>query len=998
MKQSYYNTPLWNTSLSDEERLDYLLGQLTLEEKFNCLGTGCPAIERLGIPAFSVGGEASHGIQARNDQEYDNGTPAFTTILPNPIGMSATWDEELIKEAGAMAGREARGLYHAGKHKSLSLWAPTVDMGRDPRWGRTEEGYGEDPYLTGKMAGAYVEGLQGDDNHYLCCAATLKHFYANNMEEGRVYISSSVDLRNRHEYYLSPFRRIIQEHHAEGMMTAYNEVNGIPCMLLKEDIQLAKQWGVGHVVCDGGDVSQTVDFHKYFSRHSETIAAGLEAGVDRFTDNILMVSSAAKEAYTHKMITISQIDRALRSHFRVMLRLGLFDRDGKNPYGKIGLESVDTKENHLLARKVTEESVVLLKNEGALPIPLEKIRMGEERLAVIGPLSDVWYMDWYSGSPSYKVTPVDGICRMVTDGKTISFKNRAEAGSEGQNIVLENGNSIVKLKFGDGTGGYLGILSDGKTVGAVSGKDAESFQVEFWGDGKVTFRAESNGLLLTTEDDTQKGQDGRVCASKKEAFGWFVREIFYLGDSGELLAWDRSALEIGEDGALRKRQGESNSISVELVYQKDGIADAVRAVEEADRVLLFLGSNPMITCKEEVDRKDIALPEYQEKMLRSICQANSNVVLVLISSVPFDISWAKEHIKGILVCAPGSMELGNGLADIIFGKKSPAGRLNMTWYRSTDDLPPIADYDIIQGKRTYQYYEGEVLYPFGHGLTYSCMEYSGLSVQLEGCTHLSVSLQLTNAGETVTDEVVQIYCHKPDSEVLRPRKTLVAFKRVKDMHPGEKREVSFRISLAELKYFDVISEGMLLETGEYLIYAGTSSEQILLEGKIYLQGVERRKRNGFLVNKAESFDFAKNHLLHSGHLGYTAVCSMDEKDVLELSFGKMYLEEAAGQIKLDFWQEYSCHIWIRANGELVGEYQTRTGERDFADKAEERKENGRGILDVPYNWMMKRRVLGFTEFCIPLKNIPVQKEFTLSIQWQGMGKLCFYQFCTLPSF
>ena len=626
MKQSYYNTPLWNTSLSDEERLDYLLGQLTLEEKFNCLGTGCPAIERLGIPAFSVGGEASHGIQARNDQEYDNGTPAFTTILPNPIGMSATWDEELIKEAGAMAGREARGLYHAGKHKSLSLWAPTVDMERDPRWGRTEEGYGEDPYLTGKMAGAYVEGLQGDDNHYLCCAATLKHFYANNMEEGRVYISSSVDLRNRHEYYLSPFRRIIQEHHAEGMMTAYNEVNGIPCMLLKEDIQLAKQWGVGHVVCDGGDVRQTVDFHKYFSRHSETIAAGLEAGVDRFTDNILMVSSAAKEAYTHKMITISQIDRALRSHFRVMLRLGLFDRDGKNPYGKIGLESVDTKENHLLARKVTEESVVLLKNEGALPIPLEKIRMGEERLAVIGPLSDVWYMDWYSGSPSYKVTPVDGICRMVTDGKTISFKNRAEAGSEGQNIVLENGNSIVKLKFGDGTGGYLGILSDGKTVGAVSGKDAESFQVEFWGDGKVTFRAESNGLLLTTEDDTQKGQDGRVCASKKEAFGWFVREIFYLGDSGELLAWDRSALEIGEDGALRKRQGESNSISVELVYQKDGIADAVRAVEEADRVLLFLGSNPMITCKEEVDRKDIALPEYQEKMLRSICQANSNVV------------------------------------------------------------------------------------------------------------------------------------------------------------------------------------------------------------------------------------------------------------------------------------------------------------------------------------------------------------------------------------
>lgn len=232
-----------------------------------------------------------------------------------------------------------------------------------------------------------------------------------------MYLSSSIDLRNRHEYYLSPFRRVIREHHAEGIMTAYNEVNGIPCMLLKEDIRLAKQWGVGHVVCDGGDVGQTVDFHKYFSRHSETVAAGLEAGVDCFTDDITLVSSAAREAYAYKMITISQIDRALRSHFRVMLRLGLFDRNGTNPYSRIGLESVDTKENHLLARKVTAESVVLLKNEGALPLSLDKIRMGKEQLAVIGPLSDVWYMDWYSGVPSYKVTPVDGICQMAAEGK-----------------------------------------------------------------------------------------------------------------------------------------------------------------------------------------------------------------------------------------------------------------------------------------------------------------------------------------------------------------------------------------------------------------------------------------------------------------------------------------------------------------------------------------------------------------------------------------------------
>lgn len=1009
MKYSYYDTPLWDGSLPEDERLDYLLGQLTLEEKFACLGTGCPAIERLGIPAFSVGGEAAHGVQARNDQKYDKGEPAFTTVLTNPIGMSATWDEELIKKAGAMVGREARGLFHSGRHKSLSFWAPTVDMERDPRWGRTEEGYGEDPFLTGKMAGAYVEGLQGDDDDFLLCAATLKHFYANNTEEGRTYLSNSVDLRNKHEYYLSPFRRIIREHHAEGIMTAYNEINGIPCMLLKEDICLAKQWGVGHVVCDGGDVSQTVDFHKYFSRHSETIAAGLDAQIDCFTDDIAMVSSAAKEAYAHKMITEVQIDRAVRNHFRVMLRLGFFDRNGRNPFAGIGMESVGTKENHALARKVTAESIVLLKNEGILPFSIERLKRGEENLAVLGPLSDVWYKGWYSGIPPYKVTPADGI-RQAFSEEEAAFGQDVSQGFQGEGVIYEDSISIVKVRLGDNVECYLGILADGRTVGAVSKEDAENFWVEFWGDGKVTFRSVSNGLFLTTEDDISEGQDGRVCAEKEEAFGWFVREIFYLSEGGKLQTWDRKELQIGEDGILRKQEKEGNSFCVELIYEKDGIARAAEAARTADKVLLFLGSSPMITCKEEIDRKHISLPEYQEKLLQRVCEENENVVLVLVSSVPFDISWAKEYTKGILVCASGSMELGSGLADIIFGKESPSGRLNMTWYRSAADLPPITDYDIIQGKRTYQYYEGEVLYPFGHGLTYSRIEYSTLAVQQKGNTHLSVSLYVSNVGKAVTDEVVQIYYHKPDSVVIRPKKTLVAFERIKALQPGEKREVLFHIPLAELKYFDVISEEMLLEPGEYLIQAGTSSEQILLKERITLRGTERGKRNGFLMNKAENFDFARNYVLHGSHLGYTAVCSRNGTDIVELSYEKLYLEEAANQIKLDFWLEYRCRIWIRIDGEIVGEYQMgnilgsgelsggfQTGnileDKEKHTQLQAGQANGAGALKAQENWLVRRRRIGFTEICISIKNVPVQKEFALSIQWQGMGKLCFYQFC-----
>ena len=199
MSKTYYDTPLWDSSLSIEERLDYLLSEMTLEEKIQSMGTGNPEIERLGVPAFHVGGEAAHGVQARHDQGFDINEPDLTTIFPNPIGMSASFDEELIRKAGKVVGTEVRGLYSREHKGSLSVWAPTIDMERDPRWGRTEEAYGEDPLLTGKMAGAYVEGLQGEDDQYLLTAATLKHFYANNVEEGRVWKSSTVSPRNKWE-------------------------------------------------------------------------------------------------------------------------------------------------------------------------------------------------------------------------------------------------------------------------------------------------------------------------------------------------------------------------------------------------------------------------------------------------------------------------------------------------------------------------------------------------------------------------------------------------------------------------------------------------------------------------------------------------------------------------------------------------------------------------------------------------------------------------------
>lgn len=1049
-------TPLWNDTFSERERIGFLLEKLTLEEKFRSLGTGNPEIPRLGIPAFGVGGEAAHGVQARHDQRYDKGETCYTTVFPNPIGMSATWDRELIREAGNVVGREARALFHSGKHRSLSLWAPTVDLNRDPRWGRLEECYGEDGYLTGEMAGAYVDGMQGDDDEYLQCAATAKHFYANNMEQGRTYESSSVDWRNKFEYYLEPFRKLIQEHRLEGVMTAYNEINGIPCMLLEKDLALLKEWGLGHVVCDGGDVGQTVDFHKYFSRHSETVAAGLHAYVDCFTDDINLVMEAAREAYQHGMIEEKDLDRALFSYFRTMLRLGFFDQKGKNPYADVPLEVVSCEEHRNLARKVTAESIVLLKNEEKnplkpavsieseivpdhdclLPLSAEKIAGGREKLAVIGPLCDTWNKGWYSGQPEYSITPWRGIQEAVTEA--------AEGEDVGSHLLMETGISEVRIRLKAGESDqecYLGILSDGKTVGAVSRGTAEVFLLDQWEHGKVTLQAKSNGKFLVVEDDDSIGQRGNVTVTSTEAFGWFVREMFHITSEGALTTWDHVALVLDKKGQLRKetmcgmqdenrQPGEDQScgtagipFSWEWEYVKDGIRAVAELAEQADKVVLCLGAHPMITCKEEIDRTDLRLAVYQQKMLQRVVEANPNVILVLLSSVPFDISWAQERVPAILTMATGSMELGRGLADVLFGKVSPGGRLNVTWYRSEKDLPPMDDYDVIQGGRTYQYFEGKPLYPFGYGLSYSSFQYEDLRVSLDdaaavqlnentekGCIlhpRLSGSLVVRNVGHCQSDEVVQIYARKIGSEIKRPRKILVYFDRLKDMRPGEKRRVSFSIALSQLEFYDVISRKMMLEQGGYELMAGASSEDIRLRQEFVLDGEERGVRDGGCFISADCFDMAMNHVLRRGHLSYQSVCTRNDRDEIVLAYQRMMLKRMPEALVLDFWQEYQCRIFVDIDGEEVGNYVLDDPFSVLEEGAEGSSERiqqesavhageatGEGSFEAHQNWLTRRREIGFREIRIPMEKdrVPVSKLFTLSIRWRGKGKLCMFRF------
>lgn len=404
-----YKYPYLNNNLPLDERINDLISRMTLEEKIKLLPTHEAALPRLNIKEYNVGGEACHGIVCDDIN---------TTVFPQPIGLSCSFDEELLKEIGTAISTEARIIYDlTGQTHGLTRWAPTIDMERDPRWGRTEEGYGEDPCLTGKLSASLIKGMQGDDDFYLKTAAAPKHFYCNNHEENRIIDSSTIDDRNKYEYYLKAFKPAFTDGHAYSMMTAYNEINGVPCIVNKEVQNIVKDsWGCkGFIVCDGADFSQTVTHHKYYKTHAETIANALLSGVDSFTDEPELVIDAAAEAINRNLITEENINTAIKNILRVRFKLGQFDDASLNPYSNIPTTKLCSLEHNKLALKAAKESIVLLKNKGILPLDKSKLKT----VSVIGPLSDVVYKDWYTGSAPYKVTALEALKNSLPNTKII---------------------------------------------------------------------------------------------------------------------------------------------------------------------------------------------------------------------------------------------------------------------------------------------------------------------------------------------------------------------------------------------------------------------------------------------------------------------------------------------------------------------------------------------------------------------------------------------------
>ena len=693
-----YKYPFQNPNLPIDERVSNILSLMTIEEKIACLGTH-PDVPRLGIRGAGHV-EGLHGLAMGGPGGWGRPSVVPTTQFPQAVGLGETWDPDLVRQVAAIEGYETRYMFQSKYQRGgLVVRAPNADLARDPRWGRTEESYGEDPFFNGAMTVAFVKGLQGNDPTYWLTASLMKHFLANSNEDGRGSSSSDFDERLFREYYSVPFRMGIIDGGSRAFMASYNALNGTPMEVnsILKNVAVG-EWGNDGIMCtDGGAMTNLVTEHKRYPTLAQAAAESVKAGINQFLDKY---SEPTTEAVATKLLSEGEIDQSLRGVFRVMIRLGLLDPPEMVPYSKIGdgEEPWMTEKHKALARLVTQKSIVLLKNENhTLPIQKEKLKS----IAVIGPYANQVLLDWYSGTPPYTVSAVEGI----------------------QNKVGKN----VRVTY------------------APDNKDGAAEQL-----------AKSSDIAVV------------VVGNHPEC------------DAG----WAKCPL------------------------PSDG--------------------------KEAVDRKSLTLE--QEELVKQVYKANPRTIVVLIASFPYAINWTKENVPAIVHMTHNSEELGNGLADILFGDANPGGRLAHTWPTSLDQLPPMMDYDIRHG-RTYMYFKDQPLFPFGYGLSYTTFEYSNLrlsSKQIRRDSSLVVRFEIKNTGNRAGAEVAQLYVRYPNSSVERPKQQLAGFKRV-TLSPGEKKTVEIPLNPNTFSYWNVQRHQFEIEPGSVDVMIGSSSALIRFSDTLLIE-------------------------------------------------------------------------------------------------------------------------------------------------------------------
>jgi beta-glucosidase len=682
-------------------RIDDLIRRMSLSEKVSQLINDAVAIPRLNVPAYNYWNECLHGV-ARD---------GAATVFPEPIGLAATWDEEKMRQAGQVIATEARAKYNKaesqnqhGAYHGLNFWAPNINIFRDPRWGRGQETYGEDPFLTARIAVNFIEGIQGDDPKYLKAMACAKHFAVHSgPEHGRGSFNVNPDARDLYETYLPQFQAAVQEAQVGAVMASYNSIYNVPNACnpwLLTDL-LRNTWGFkGHVVSDCGAVSHIVGEHRYAETFAEGDADAINAGLDLECGGSFR---ALTESVAEGLVKEKQIDTALHRVLKVRFDLGLFDPPARVPFSNIPITEVESPEHLALARTLARESMVLLKNDHVLPLSKEKLK----RIAVIGPNAMTYLNGNYAGSPTNPISVLQGIQQEV--------------------------GPAVKVDY------FKGCPLTHDPVHPENDVSPEDYQ-------KTLEAAKSADVII------------------------------YVGGLGD------------------KLEGEENH------YVSEGFSRG--------------------------DRTSIELPAVQEKLLHDLRDTGRPVVFVNCTGSAVAMPWVAAHVPAILQAWYPGGQGGAAVADVLFGHYNPSGRLPITFYEKTADLPDYYDYRMAN--RTYRYFTGKALFPFGFGLSYTTFEYQAVApaqATVAATDTLHLTLPIKNTGTCDGDEIVQVYLRHIDSPVPQSIRSLIAFKRV-TMPKGGTTQVNFDIPVERVHYWSVEKKAYVVDQGHYEIQVGASSNDI----------------------------------------------------------------------------------------------------------------------------------------------------------------------------
>ncbi len=668
--------PFRDPGLPLAARMHDLLSRLTTDQKISLLFQYQPAMPApLCLPAMKNGTEALHGIAWSNDVNNNgNVVTANGTTFPQAIGMASTWDPSLIKQVGNAVGQEARG-YNAENPAvwGLNLWAPVVNLLRNPLWGRNEEGYSEDPYLTGQVATAYGAGIEGNNPKYLQAAPTLKHYLAYNNEVNRATSSSMLTPRVLQEYDRAAFRAPLQAGAATGAMASYNEVNGRPSTVNPDLATIERSWSPSPLM-NVTDASAPYNLlpgtDNYYPDLEHADAAAIKAGIDSFTTDGTDPTNTTKaitSALADGLLTTADVDQAASHVLSIRFRLGDFDPPGSNPYSTITPSVINDTAHQQLSRKTADEAMVLLKNSGGA-LPLNPART--KKIAVVGPLENTLYSDWYSGSLPYQVTPLDGITQRLGTGATVNA-------SEGvDRIALKDVTTGKYVTAGTGASG--GVLGEGDTAPAATSQ----FDVFDWGSGVVTLRSAANGKYVGYNFSNFKNDQA-------QPNGWYVQQQFaleprpdgnfvirYAGyETQETWFNPNHYLTLQPDGSLNlgaKTPDQATEFSKQVITS--GIGSAVSAAKGADAAVVVVGSMPFINGREAHDRTDMNLASGQEALVQAVTKANPNTIVVVEDSYPTTINWEQGNDPAILWTTHAGQETGHALADVLFGDYNPSGQ------------------------------------------------------------------------------------------------------------------------------------------------------------------------------------------------------------------------------------------------------------------------------------------------------------------------------------